>query len=110
MPLVGSKELLWYQAPVNRPTLPKFLEHYDRLLHLLEQRKVMLPESRIEFVFCEVTDTINIASDPIALSNMEEDFRVAGFDQKEISGDAMDDQERREFREMIIQGGSYRGH
>ena len=110
MPLVGSDQLLWYQAPAKRVMdNPVMLENYQRLLLLVAQRRIMFEDLRCEHVFCDVTDTINFAGHPMLLMNMEEDFRVAGFDQKELSGDAMDQQEREEFRKMILSGGTYSG-
>ena len=110
MPLLASGLIDWYQAPTERIMRdPRLLHNYELLVITIEQRKLLLPDERCEHVFCEVTNTINYAATPKFFSNLEEDFRTAGFDKKEISGDAMDDQERREFREMILNGGTYSG-
>lgn len=109
MAIIGSNELTWYQAPQARATSPKHLEMFQRLQLIIEQRKVMLPDKRCEHVYDPVGNTINFAGHPDFFIGLADDFRQAGFDLREVSGDAMDQQQRDAFREMIINGGSYNG-
>ena len=110
---MNTKDVIWLQAKqdeVFNPNFPERLENYHRLYSVIADIADKNPGARIEYEFCPVTDTINFAASRNLFTPILDLARSACFLEKPIIITAMDDQERAEFREMIISGGSYRGY
>lgn len=101
-----EEAILWYQAPEAILQDSNRLNSYYYLMDYLHSNL----EFPVEHVFCDVTNTINLAGKAGVFLPIDTALKIAGFTLKpRPSGDALDPQQREEFIQMILQGGSYSG-
>lgn len=101
--------IIWYQAPSTVSTDPIHLPYYMAVMNKINDRASTFPNMQLDFIFCPVNDTINLAGETMLFLNLEQDLYNAGFRPMEIPNRGMDAQQRLEFREMILHGGRLNG-
>lgn len=97
--------VVWYQAPQHIVTSPEKLPYYEGVMRKIQDRASVFPQLQLDFIFCPVTDMVNLAGETMIFAGLEQDLWNAGFRPVEIPNNGMDQQERQEFRDMILQGG-----
>jgi len=104
------KALRWLQAPTSILQNSEIATNYHGMLSVLSYRAQLMDIDSYEVIVCPTTDTINIAGDADLVDTILKEAMAMGFKPTIINqSGSLGAQQKEEFKEMLIRGGSYSG-